>query len=157
MTNMEYYREQIEAILGKSDESIAMLEETGELVKCDGLPCNMCAFATAFRGCKHNLIRWLMAEHKEEPTLTPDEAALLRLLKDGYIARDADGALCWFSSKPYKPQGCRGWEADIGTYACLTVGFSRVLDFIRGGDEEPWSVEDLRKLRVKKEAQPDAG
>ena len=43
MTNMEYYREQIEAITNNGD-SIALDRHCGELQPCESMQCNNCIF-----------------------------------------------------------------------------------------------------------------
>lgn len=144
MTNMEYYRGQIEAITNNGD-NIALDRHCGELRPCGSTQCNNCIFYEG-RHCRVDILRWLMAEHKEEPTLTQRDYHLAQLLPDGWVARDSDSILYWYDTKPKKVSDF--WDNGIGDCEELTwLGY--VLEFIHWDDAEPWSVEDLRKLKVR--------
>lgn len=93
-------------------------------------------------------------KYKENPTLTANEKLFLDLIKEEYtyIARDENGLLAIYPRKPEKkstywlladnPKTAR----DLYTRT-LDVSF----DFIKWEDEEPWLIEDLKKLEVKDE------
>ena len=90
-----------------------------------------------------------MAEHKEEPTLTTNEAGIANLLSGGYIAREESGKLYWYEYAPVKGESDGVWKVIDGSYSPIYRVFIPIFEFIRWEDEEPWSVEDLRKLKVR--------
>ena len=143
MTNMEYYREQIKAIEDNGD-GMAVDKETGELRVCGNIECSSCALSGGNYLSK--ILHWLMAEHKEEPTLTQRDYHLAQLLPDGWVARDEDKMVWWYKQKP-QPSG---EHPRRGNYCVNLTLFKPDLSFIHWEDTEPWSVEDLRKLKVRK-------
>lgn len=149
MTNMEYYREQIEKILGANSRLAAGVINK-ELCNCNSLNCCDCLFEARKGTCENNKLRWLMAEHKEEPMLTQRDYHLVQFLPDGWVSRDKVGMLNWYANKPI--QNDVFWVAvnDISMKHGLIIGFGNsILPFIHWDDAEPWSVEDLRKLKVR--------
>ena len=81
----------------------------------------------------------LLWERKEKPKLTEDEKVILRNVpkKFKWIARDIDGPLYIYASKPKKDQTI--W------YGCeqLTIPFYHLFQFIQWEDEEPYLIEEL--------------
>lgn len=59
-----------------------------------------------------------------------------------YIARDEDGALRLYSRKPCKVERGTG---------LILFQFDIELPMVKWSDEEPWSIEDLKKLEVVEE------
>lgn len=86
-----------------------------------------------------------MSEYKPEPVLAQREKGFVECIKDGYIARDEDGELFWGDQKPYKEKA--SW--DMGFNADVAEINRETFPFIKWEDEEPWAVEDLRKLKVE--------
>lgn len=148
MTNMEYYREQIEKILGANSRLAAGVINK-ELCNCNSLNCCDCLFEARKGTCENNKLRWLMAEHKEEPTLTTNEAGIANLLSGGYIAREESGKLYWYEYAPVKGESDGVWKVIDGSYSPIYRVFIPIFEFIHWDDAEPWSVEDLRKLKVR--------
>ena len=96
--------------------------------------------------CGARKIKWLMSEYKSEPVLTEREKHFVEFAQEGYLARDKDGKIYRHEEKPYKGNEC--WHNDSHKF----IGVNKVKNifpFITWEDEEPWSVEDLRKLKVK--------
>lgn len=88
-------------------------------------------------------IDWLESEYKEPIKLTDDEKVILRNILQEYewIARDIDGSLYAYFSKPRKL---------TKTWVCSEVNngmktFNHLFQFIKWEDEEPWSIEELLK------------
>lgn len=87
---------------------------------------------------------------REELTLTEDERVILLNLPGNYewIARDKDGELFIYTEKPCK-------TADYwGLVDTVPVGlglFDHLFQMVRWEDEEPWKIDDLLKLDVKKD------
>ena len=81
----------------------------------------------------------LLWERKEKPILTEDEKVILKNLPKEYkwIARDIDGCLYVYASKPKK--GITMWESD----GLPMIPFVHLFQFIKWEDEEPYSIEEL--------------
>ena len=81
------------------------------------------------------------------PKLGKWENLYCQLVTDGYVARDEDGKLYWYSTFPDKNQ-------IQGRWACIEyndfIHYPRLnFSLIRWEDEQPWAVEDLLKLEVE--------
>lgn len=151
MKNREKYAKEILDI-ACSGSNIAMVN--GNLLSCYDVNCSDCKFYSYSdnENCYDNITKWCEAEYIEKSTLTPKEKQFLDLIREEYtyMARDEDGLLSVYPRKPEKkstywlltdnPNSAR----DLCTRA-LDVGF----DFIKWEDEEPWLIEDLKKLEVK--------
>ena len=147
MTNMEYYRERIKKILNANGRLAAVVINK-EPCKCNELSCCECLFGTKGGSCENKKLLWLMAEHKEEPMLTKREYYLVQLLPDGWVARDSDSILYWYDTNPKKVSD--SWDNGIGNCEELTW-LGPALEFIHWDNTGPWSVEELRKLKVKED------
>ena len=83
----------------------------------------------------------LLWERKEKlkPQLTEDEKVILRNVPYDYkwIARDIDGCLYVYESKPKK--GITMWESD----GLPMIPFDHLFQFIQWEDKEPYSIEEL--------------
>lgn len=142
MTNFEYYKEHIKKVMYN-------FAYDGITVRnCDYLDCEQCKFKSDDCNCAVKATTWLYQEHTETPKLTHEDVSLLNILADGYIVRDKDKRLYWFGHKPYKEKIT--WNNYNSKFVELnTVMFNTdFFSFITWDDEEPWSVEDLRKLEV---------
>ena len=81
----------------------------------------------------------LLWERKEKPQLTEDEKVILMNLPKKYkwIARDIDGCLYVYASKPKK--GITMWESD----GLPMIPFDHLFQFIKWEDKEPYLIEEL--------------
>lgn len=86
---------------------------------------------------------------REDPTITEDEKVILRNLPGNYewIARDEDGRLCVYPGKPLKVT--TKWGSGLG-HKFFDL-FDHLFQMVRWEDDEPWKIEDLLKLDVKKD------
>lgn len=86
---------------------------------------------------------------REEPTITEDEKAILRNLPGKYewIARDESGVLYIYQDKPEKRVDV--W-ASVLAHRYLDL-FNHLFQMVKWEDDEPWKIEDLLKLDVKKD------
>lgn len=87
---------------------------------------------------------------REESTITEDEKTILRNLPDKYewIARDGDGELYIYTEKPHKTADYWGLVTNVPV--CLGL-FAHLFKMVKWEDDEPWKIEDLLKLDVKKD------
>ena len=78
---------------------------------------------------------------RKETKLTEDEKVILRNVPYDYkwIARDIDGCLYVYESKPKK--GITMWESD----GLPMIPFDHLFQFIQWEDAEPYSIEELLK------------
>ena len=86
---------------------------------------------------------------REEPTITEDEKTILRNLPANYewIARDKNGRLCVYPGKPSKV--VTSWGCTSG-HRFFDL-FNHLFQMIHWEDDEPWKIEDLLNLDVKKD------
>lgn len=149
-TNMEHYRGEIEAILNEKNV-IAISKLDGSIFACKEEECHRCICMDSRDNkiipCDVTLMRWLMSEYKPEPVLTQREKGFVECIGGGWIARNKDGDLIWFEGQPERSHYENIWTEDIDydqTQLCAMY-----FPFITWEDEEPWSVESLRKLKVQ--------
>ena len=91
------------------------------------------------------------SEYVKEPLLSYDEYIILRNLnsKCEYIARDEDGDLCVYESKPTKDIDPEIWNTG---YDYLIFPYVNLFKFITWENEEPYSIKKLIKdYEIKKE------
>lgn len=144
-TNMEHFRGEIE----KAGHDFAFIN--GKVEKCN--MCKKCDFETgpdeAWESCTIRKTRWLMSEYKSEPVLTAREKHFVECLEDGWLTKgSASNEFKWWGTKPRR-EGEK-WVSDEGStiHRILSYAFGIKLPFITHEDEEPWSVEELRKLKA---------
>lgn len=131
--------------------------ENGKPVDCASSNCNKCDLSyhktQDKRSCIGKRIEWLYAEYVEKPKLTKQERKFCELFegKDYYIARDKEGDLFGYASKPIKGTAnewienrCfkNGWFNINGVLKYADIKF----DFIKWEDKEPWAIDDLLRL-----------
>lgn len=88
---------------------------------------------------------------REEPTITENEKVILRNLLGNYewIARDGNGVLYVYR---YKPKKCEEfWVNNPDDIIGNLRVFNHLFQMVRWEDDEPWKIEDLLKLDVKKD------
>lgn len=161
MKNREKFAKEILDIACKG-ETIAVTKEN-KIVCCNEIPCESCIFDDCGKhigrsqSCTDRLHKWAESEYVEKPMITSKEKKFLDLLlaKWKYIARDADEKLYAFDLLPSKKRNSWCIESVlICNYCNISKNlFGCMFDFIRWDDNEPWSIEDLKKLEVKDERQ----
>lgn len=152
MKNREKFSKEILDIACKGNR--CGVTKSGELVDCTKINCNECLF-DGYINCNNSLEEWSESEYIEKPTITLKEKTFLNLFlsKWKYIARDADEKLYVFDLIPSKKRN--SWCIEgilVCNYCNISENlFGKMFDFIKWEDEEPWSIEDLKKLEVKDE------
>lgn len=144
MKNKEKYaNEIIEATV--RGEHISVDKQSGKISPCFEADCEKCLFFRADPAtltCRGMFSSWANAEYKEPKIFTDREKAFVKLFPlIKYIARNRDGDLYMFASKPEKGNstwevvdGCTGWIQD---FMCLNF------NSITWDDEEPTSREEI--------------
>lgn len=98
------------------------------------------------------LKEWAESEYIENPVISKRDRAILDYIigEFKYIARDRDNKLFLYEKEPYKNSD-KSW-VHIGVN-CFCLNHRICVDFpmVKWEDEEPWLIEDLKKLEVVEE------
>lgn len=131
---------------------IAVVRQTGEFRSCYETPCIECLFHSSDKEqCKERTREWAESEYIEKPVISKKDKAFLEYVKEEYkcIARDKNGELFLYRLTPYKEEGLLNW---IGrNRSCLHLKYNVDFPMVKWEDEEPWLIEDLKKLEVVEE------
>jgi len=148
MKNKEKYAEQLLSFACAKYDSFGVYEGTDEMESCKIMTCEECAFFRMENSCHTKKLKWLDQEYIKKPVISKKDRAFLEYLNanNNYIARDMDGGLFIYISKPHKLIDC--WESS-GCESDKSLKFFK-LDFpmIKWSDSEPWLIKDLKQLEV---------
>ena len=149
MKNREKFAKEILDIACKGNHF--GVTKAGEIISCAETDCERCLFNDDI-DCDISLEQWSESEYVEKPTITSREKNFLDLLlpKWKYIARDNNNELYIYNEKPER-RDCDWYSNDGILFRISTRFFGNMFGFIKWYDEEPWSIEDLKKLEVKDE------
>lgn len=141
MKNKEKYAKEI-VELACNGEGIAVNKHSGMVFPCNNIPCSNCLFDNDYY-CEEERKKWAESEYIEKSVIviSKKDRAFLEYLKEEfkYIVRDKDGALF-----AYKNQ--------LTTWFRLDCRFDVCFPMIKWeGNEEIWSIKDLKKLEVVEE------
>lgn len=150
MKNEEKYSKEIVDIACNGD-SIAVVRSTGELGPCCETSCRECLFNTGTSSCKDETRKWADSEYVERPVISKSDRTFLDYIRDEdkYIARDENGKLFTYISKPCKDKSFKCWRT-CGRSNSPSLHLNYNVDFpmIKWSDEELWTIENLEKLEV---------
>ena len=118
---------------------------TGEQIK--HIQCRNCLFNDS-KDCDKGRREWAESEYVEKLVISKIDKAFLEYTREEckYMARDEDGRLYVYSSKPFKEKNY--WHLHSGCCSGLNFAFAVDFPMVKWSDEEPWSIEDLKKLEV---------
>lgn len=141
MTNKEKYTKEIVEIACKGHD-FRVDKNTNEVADCCDAPCAACLFLE-MEDCDKARREWAESEYIEKPVIviSKKDRAFLEYLKEEfkYIVRYKDGTLF-----AYKDQ--------LTTWFRLDCRFDVCFPMIKWeGNEEIWSIKDLKKLEVVEE------
>lgn len=142
MKNKEKFSKEI-VELACDGNRIAVVRQTGKFRSCYETPCIECLFRSSDKEqCKERTREWAEAEYIEKPVISKRDREFLEYLngKIKYITRDGSGELYAYSAKPCKAQ--------TGEFFNLDFYFSADFPMVKWSDEEPWLIDDLKKLEV---------
>lgn len=151
MKNKEKYAKEIVEIICNC-KNIAVYKKTERPVICSGFDCDKCIFC-ANDNCrrKYLLKKWAESEYIEKSVISKRDSVILDYFKSNlkYIARNEDGKLFAYEAQPRK--GKTYWKCTCGN--CLLLNRQLNIDFpmVKWEDEEPWLIEDLKRLEVCEE------
>ena len=151
MTNKEKYAKEI-VELACNESDITVSKATGNPIDCNIIKCDCCVFHKGGTytddTCRGALRKWAESEYNEKSVINKRDRAFLEYLngKIKYITRDGAGELYAYSAKPCKERGA--WMPQTGEFFNLDFYFSADFPMVKWSDEEPWLIEDLKKLEV---------
>lgn len=148
MKNKEKFSKEI-VELACDGNRIAVVRQTGEFRSCYETPCRECLFHSSDKEqCRERTREWAESEYNEKTVINKRDSAFLEYLREErkYIARDEDGKLCVYSSKPVKKE--KYWYLCSGRCSWLDFAFDVDFPMVKWEDSEPWLIEDLKKLEV---------
>lgn len=150
MKNREKFAKEILDIACKGNHF--GVTKAGEIISCPETDCAKCLFNDDI-DCDISLEQWSESEYVEKNTITSRENKFLDVLlpKWKYIARDSNNSLFIYPIKPIRFGTCWMVKNDYNVYKIAKDVYGNMFNFIRWEDEEPWSIEDLKKLEVRDE------
>ena len=136
---------------------IITVTKDNKVVCCSNTPCELCMFDGCGKhigrsqACADRFYEWAESEYVEKPTITLREKKFLDVLLPEwkYIARDSNNSLCIYPIKPIRFGTCWMIKNDYNYHYVSRDMYGNMFDFIKWENEEPWSIEDLKKLEVK--------
>lgn len=147
MKNKEKYAECV--LTFACDESgFGVYEKTGEMERCTEMHCTECLFYGKKETCHTSRRKWLESEYIEKPVISKKDRAFLEYLNANinYIARDMDGSWDVYIRKPFKVSDF--WKV-VGFEKSKSLRMVDIdLPMVKWEDDEPWLIEDLKKLEV---------
>ena len=150
MKNREKFAKEILDIACKGNHF--GVTKAGEIISCPDTDCAKCLFNDDI-DCDISLEQWSESEYVEKNTITSREKKFLDVLlpKWKYIARDSNNSLFIYPIKPIRFGTCWMVKNDYNVYKIAKDVYGNMFNFIRWEDEEPWGIEDLKKLEVRNE------
>lgn len=144
MKNKEKFAKEIVEIACSGDV-LAISKVTGKPISCKNTRCEYCNRCNDFPICEEKRLReWAESEYIEKPVISKRDRVFLDFLEDyKCMARDYNETLYVYKDKPRKHGGC--W-AGLG-YIDISA-LKIVFPMVKRSDEEPWLIEDLKKLEV---------
>lgn len=155
MKNREKFAKEIIDIACKGLEFA--VTKSSKITSCSQISCKKCIFESpkdSEKTCRIKRYEWAESEYVEKPTITSREKNFLDALLSNckYIARDINNDLYIYYNKPRRNSMNELWINEDSSYFYVSRDmYGNMFDFIKWEDEEPWSIEDLKNLEVKKD------
>ena len=146
MKNKEKYAKEIIEIVCKGNK-FGVDEKTDEVVDCLCTPCQTCLFFR-MNDCDKARRQWAESEYIEKPVISKRDREFLEEYLDKelkYIVRSKSDNLIAHQNSAEKSED--GWVIDSGAIKPL-VRLNIDFPMIKWEDDEPWLIEDLKKLEV---------
>lgn len=148
MTNREKYAEQILDI-ACSGKRFA-INEKGILCSCNSINCLNCKFHIG--DCDERRREWAYSEYIEKPKISETDRRFLDYLPNyfKYIARNENEKLFVYTYGAKKSVNTGQWLPIDDVSFLINSEFEISFPMVKWSDEEPWLIEDLKNLDVKK-------
>lgn len=151
MKNKEKYASEIVEIACNGD-AVAISKTTGKPNRCGNVGCEDCMRYTGRPGCAEKRLReWAESGYIEKPVISKRDRAFLEYIREEYkyITRDKNGELFIYEKEPRKSDDRVYWNSICSNdLFCLNRRFSIQFPMVKWSDEEPWLIEDLKRLEV---------
>lgn len=154
MKNKEKFAKEIVDAVTSGGYGFCFDKSSGEIRRCDELSsCDECLFCEphSVDECDKAKKEWAESEYIEKPVINKTDRTFLEYLREEYkfVARDKNGKLFVCEAQPRKWE--KYWYLSHGR--CLSLNRYFTVDFpmVKWSDEEPWLIEDLKKLEVVEE------
>lgn len=146
MKNKEKHAKEIVEIACKGHDFMVD-KNTNEVADCCDAPCTACLFLE-MEDCDKARREWAESEYIGKPVISKRDKAFLEYLSVNiqYIARDMSGRLYIYVRKPYKQIDC--WSSSACETEKTLWMFNVDFPMVKWEDDEPWLIEDLKKLEV---------
>lgn len=150
MKNKEKFAKEI-VELACNESDIAVSKATGNPIDCSIIECDCCVL---YEGgtynddtCRGALRKWAESEYIGNSVISKRDRAFLEYIdkRYEYLARVKTGQLYVHREKPYK---CDRFWTNSGRCFCLDDRIDVDFPMVKWSDEEPWLIEDLKKLEV---------
>lgn len=128
--------------------------KSSKITSCNQISCEKCIFRSE-KTCRIKRYEWSQSEYVEKHTITLREKNFLDAILPNfkYIARDFNDNLCIYYNKPKRNSMDNYWipdDEDNDRYYYVSSNmYGNMFDFIKWEDEEPWLIEDLKKLECE--------
>lgn len=149
MKNKEKYAKEIVETACNGNH-FGMDKRTSDINSCNYITCHNCVFNDDMN-CDKTKREWAESEYIEKPVISKRDRAFLDYLREEYkfVARDENGELFAYKTQPRKWEAYCNWIGD-GRLK-LYVRFNVVFPMVKWENDEPWLIEDLKKLEVVEE------
>ena len=151
MKNKEKYAKEI-VELACDGKRIAIVRQTGKIRSCYETPCRECLFHSYDKEqCKERTREWAESEYVERPVISKRDRAFLEYIREEYkfVARDENGNLFVYSSKPCKDKRFMCWcSCGCSNSPGLYLNYNVDFPMVKWSDDKPWLIEGLKKLEV---------
>lgn len=148
MKNKEKYAKEIIEIVCDG-RILGVNKVTGKPTVCGNISCEECLRYDGHSICGGEVLReWAESKYIEKPVISKIDRAFLEYLNANinYIARDMDGSLYVYISKPFKTSDY--WKI-VGFEKSKSLRMVDIdLPMVKWSDGKPWLIEDLKKLEV---------
>lgn len=149
MTNREKYEKEILDI-ACSGHCIAVSKEDNTILICNLKSCNKCICGCSSIDCFTTIKEWANSEYVEKPKkpkISESDRRFLDYLPNNskWMVRNGSEGLKVYACKPVKVG--KYWSANECSLF-ITSSLNISFPMIKKEDEEPWLIEDLKKLEV---------
>lgn len=146
MKNKEKHAKEI-LELACDGNRIAIIRQTGEFRSCYETPCRECLFHSNTVQCKEKAREWAESEYVERPVTSKRDREFLEYLGENakWMTKESGSGISVWLTKPKKDKSISAWTD--GMYNCLSE-FNIDFPMVKLEDDEPWLIEDLKKLEA---------
>ena len=137
MTNAEKYKDAIMAQMCKTGDWA--VNEVNEIISCED--CSKCIFRRDY--CSDEREKWLNTEADKKKAFSEKDKEVIRALdKVKWVARDKDGRLCIYATKPFR--NIAGfWDAPYPFKSLIGCFSTAEFAPVKWEDDEPTSREEI--------------